>query len=106
MLVLVGATEGFSEGIWLVALLSLVEPDGSATHSQLHRDLELTHTADQPLLYAFYDLALCIAGDLGIAISLAMEGSLVRSDLHSKLSGYANGDEVSRDHARYALGLC
>ena len=28
VLVLVGATEGFSEGIWLVALLSLVEPEG------------------------------------------------------------------------------
>ncbi|KAK5120023.1 hypothetical protein LTR85_007099 [Meristemomyces frigidus] len=78
LLVFIGATEGSSEGLWLVALLSLVEPE------------------DQPLLYAFYDLALCIAGDLGIAISLATESSLVRSRLHTKLSGYNNAAEVIR----------
>lgn len=28
MLTFIGATEGFAEGLWLVALLSLVEPGG------------------------------------------------------------------------------
>lgn len=38
---------------------------------------------------------MAVAGDLGIAISLAAEGSLVRSKLGVKLSEYANADEVS-----------
>ncbi|KAK0344089.1 hypothetical protein LTR59_009843 [Friedmanniomyces endolithicus] len=51
---------------------------------------------NQPLLYAFFDLALSIAGDLGIAISLATEGSLVKSRLASGLSGTLNADEIIR----------
>ncbi|KAK0787803.1 hypothetical protein LTR91_019700 [Friedmanniomyces endolithicus] len=78
ILVFTGACEGVSEGLWLVALLSLVDDK------------------DQPLLYAFFDLALSIAGDLGIAISLATEGSLVKSRLASGLSGTLNADEIIR----------
>lgn len=42
----------------------------------------------------FYDLGLAVAGDLGIAISLAIAGALVRSYLHSRLSDYPNADEI------------
>ncbi|KAF2810816.1 uncharacterized protein BDZ99DRAFT_385719, partial [Mytilinidion resinicola] len=48
----------------------------------------------QPLLYAFFDLGLAVSGDLGIAISLATTGALVKSNLHSRLSHYSNADEV------------
>lgn len=58
------------------------------------QDQRLSWLTDQPLLYAFFNLAMAIAGDLGIAISLAAEGTLVRSRLHTELSGYPNADEV------------
>lgn len=50
---------------------------------------------DQPLLYAFFSLALGLAGDLGIAISLATEGTLVRWRLIAQLRGCPNADDVS-----------
>ncbi|KAL3489021.1 major facilitator superfamily domain-containing protein [Aspergillus germanicus] len=78
VLVLIGATEGFAEGLWLVAMLSLVE---------VH---------DQPVLYAFFNLALAVSGDIGIAISLAAEGTLVRSKLNASLGGNGNADEIIR----------
>ncbi|EPE33003.1 MFS general substrate transporter [Glarea lozoyensis ATCC 20868] len=78
ILAFIGATEGFAEGLWLVAILSLVDAE------------------DQPLLYAFFGLSQAVSGDLGIAISLAAEGTLVRSKLHAKLSGYANAEEIIR----------
>ena len=37
---------------------------------------------------------MALAGDLGIAISLAAEGTLVRSKLTAKLGGYTSADEV------------
>ncbi|PVH81307.1 hypothetical protein DL98DRAFT_416709, partial [Cadophora sp. DSE1049] len=48
----------------------------------------------QPLLYAFFGLSQAVSADLGIAISLAAEGTMVRSKLNNKLVGYRNADEV------------
>ncbi|KAJ5611889.1 MFS general substrate transporter [Penicillium herquei] len=78
VLVFIGATEGFAESLWLVAVLSLVDSD------------------DQPLLYAFFGLSLAVAGDLGIAISLAAEGNLVRMKLNDQLHNYPNAAEIIR----------
>jgi hypothetical protein len=78
ILAFIGATEGFAEGLWLVLVLSLVDAE------------------DQPLLYAFFNLAMALAGDLGIAVSLAAQGTLVRSKLNHQLSGYTNADEMIR----------
>ncbi|KAK3990767.1 hypothetical protein QBC44DRAFT_368739 [Cladorrhinum sp. PSN332] len=74
----IGATEGFAESLWLVAVLSLVSSE------------------DQPLLYAFFGLSLALSGDLGIEISLAAEGTLVRYQLNNKLRGYPNSGEIIR----------
>ena len=94
LLAFIGATEGLAEGLWLVALLSLVDTEGN-TDKSISRESNANSFTDQPLLYAFFDLAMAIAGDLGIAISLAAEGNLVRSKLMVQLSGYSNAEEVS-----------
>ena len=62
----------------------------------LFRELDADHCVGQPLIYPFFYLAMAIAGDLGIAISLAAEGTLVKSKFNAQLSGYPNADEVSR----------
>ena len=41
-------------------------------------------------------MAMALSGDLGIAISLAAEGTLVRARLVAKLVDYENAEEVSR----------
>lgn len=71
----------------------MVEAEGGSTTNDLQPRV-LTEYADQPLLYAFFYLALALAGDLGIATSLAAEGTLVRSKLTTQLDGYTNADEV------------
>jgi hypothetical protein len=57
------------------------------------------------LLYAFFNLALAVSGDLGIAISLAAESTLVRLKLVAQLSGYANADEVGNNAITLVLYL-
>lgn len=46
------------------------------------------------MLYAFFDLGLAISGDFGIAISFATSGSVVRSSLRKKLTGYPDAEKV------------
>lgn len=65
------------------------------THTSF-RTPSLTQHSDQPLLYAFFGLSQAVAGDLGIAISMAAEGTLVRSKLNANLIGYTNAEEVGR----------
>ncbi|KAK0642089.1 hypothetical protein B0T16DRAFT_516684 [Cercophora newfieldiana] len=55
-----------------------------------------TIASDQPMLIAFYGLSMALYGDLGIAISLAAEGSLVRSKLQTKLGGLPDAENVIR----------
>ena len=50
---------------------------------------------DQSQLYAFFDLTIALAGDMGIAISLAVTHTLIKSNLTSILGDSPATDDVS-----------
>ncbi|MCJ1447812.1 MAG: hypothetical protein MMC23_008324 [Stictis urceolatum] len=74
-LVFLGINLGVSESCLLVSLLCIVGKE------------------EQAQLYAFFDLILAIAGDMGIAVSLALTRAFVRGGLKEYL-----GDNPGADH--------
>ncbi|KAH7377959.1 major facilitator superfamily domain-containing protein [Cadophora sp. MPI-SDFR-AT-0126] len=77
-LVIIGFNLGISEGCLLVSLLSIVDK------------------ADQSQLYAFFSLTIAIAGDLGIAVSLALTRAFIKWRLSSTLGDSETTDELIR----------
>lgn len=90
---MIGLNLGISEGCLLVALIPLVPKEGKYEHGCRE---ELTNLPlDQSQLYAFFDLTIALAGDMGIAISLAVTHALIKSNLVSVLGDSPPTKDVS-----------
>ncbi|PVH79779.1 hypothetical protein DL98DRAFT_588992 [Cadophora sp. DSE1049] len=89
-LVVIGFNLGVSEGRLLVILLSIVDK------------------ADQSQLYAFFSLTIAVAGDLGIAVSLALTRAFIKWKLSSAFGDSESTDELIRkslDSLNYVRSL-
>ena len=90
---MIGLNLGISEGCLLVSLLSLVPKEGKRSRSD---EGSYWLVLDQSQLYAFFDLTIALAGDMGIAISLALTHVLIKLNLTSVLGDSTTTDEVGK----------
>jgi hypothetical protein len=81
---------------WLVSIFSQASPQGKTPppFKPLCAVRSLRCLADQPSLYAFFDLGRANTGNFGIAVALATTNALIRSNLQSALAQYLNKEEV------------
>ena len=77
----------------MFSLLCIVSKE-SEFHFRHHATSSFDTSMDQPQLYALFDLVLALAGDMGIALSLALTRAFVKGNLSFVLGDSARTDEV------------
>ncbi|RYO97403.1 hypothetical protein DL765_011247 [Monosporascus sp. GIB2] len=95
VLLLVGLNVGVLDCCWLVSIFSQASPEGKTKHP-IVKWYAQDGPADQPTLYAFFDLGRANTGNFGIAVALASTNAMIRSDLQSALMKYPNKEEIIR----------
>lgn len=93
VLLLVGLNVGVLDSCWLVSIFSQASPEGKTEHPIVKWYTEVD-SADQPTLYAFFDLGRANTGNFGIAVALASTNAMIRSNLQSALTNYPNKEDV------------
>lgn len=81
------------DSCWLISIFSQAVPQGKQQY--LINSVNAKYfLADQPALYAFFDLGRANTGNFGIAVALASTNAMIRSNLRSSLIHYPNKEEV------------
>lgn len=93
VLILLGLNVGVLDCCWMVSIFAQAAPQGKAQTPAARKHAQAYH-ADQPALYAFFDLGRANTGNIGIAVALASTNSMIRSNLESALASYPDKEEV------------